>query len=447
MNYNQTLDYLYTRLPMFSRLGKAALKPDLTNTLKLCAALGDPQKKLKCIHIAGTNGKGSVSHMLSAVMQESGMKTALYTSPHLFDFRERILINGKPLPENWVVNFVQEWQALIEEINPSFFEITVAMAFAYFAQENVDIAIIETGLGGRLDSTNVILPVLSVITNISFDHTDLLGDTLAKIAAEKAGIIKPKIPVVIGEIQAETERVFFEHSIKNNSTIYYAESIWDVVKVKQDNKRQSFKAIHRARREIHRVHLDLLGSYQRHNLKTVLAVLEVLSASQGMDFPLVLIDKALSNVKNLTGIRGRWEYLHQKPLMIADVAHNEAGIKEVVKQLNALAVQNKHIVIGFVKDKNIHVALSLLPKDAHYYFTNAALPRSLPSAELAEIATGIGLKGFSFHSTEEAVSVAQSKLKDDDVLLICGSFFVVAEAMQALQLDKQSRQLGLFSRI
>ncbi len=447
MNYQETLDYLYAALPMFSRIGKAALKPDLSNTLKLTAALGDPHTKFKSIHIAGTNGKGSTSHSLAAVMQEAGYKTGLYTSPHLLDFRERIRINGVPVSQGWVVNFVQQHKELIEEIKPSFFEITVAMAFLAFAEEKVDIAIIETGLGGRLDSTNIITPILSIITNISYDHQDLLGETLPEIAAEKAGIIKHKVPVLIGELQSETERVFFEQSIHMQTSLYYAEAMWDLVRIKQDARHQHFKAIHRARREIHKLSTDLLGTYQQHNIRTVLAAAEVLDASQGIDIPLPVIVKALAHVKELTGLRGRWDWLQQKPIIIADVAHNEAGLREVMKQWRAVHALAKHIVIGFVKDKDINLALAQFPKDAVYYFTNAQIPRALPAAELQALATEHGLHGQIYDNVPDALSAAKQNMKDEDALLITGSFFIVAEALQALGMDKPTVQLGLFARV
>ncbi len=447
MDYQQTLDYLYAALPMFSRIGKAALKPDLSNTLKLTAALGDPHTKFKSIHIAGTNGKGSTSHMLAAVMQEAGYKTGLYTSPHLLDFRERIRINGVPVSKDWVVSFVAQHKELIEEIKPSFFEITVAMAFQAFAEEKVDMAIIETGLGGRLDSTNIITPILSIITNISYDHQDLLGETLPQIAAEKAGIIKHKVPVLIGELQAETERVFFEHAIRQQTTLYYAEAMWDLVRVKQDAKHQHFKAIHRARREIQKLSTDLLGSYQRHNIRTVLAAAEVLDASQGIDIPLQVITRALSHVKDLTGLHGRWDWLQQKPIIIADVAHNEAGLSEVMKQWRSVHATTKHILMGFVKDKDIHLALAQFPKDAVYYFTNAQIQRALPAAELQTLATETGLQGQVYNSVADALSAAKENMKEEDALLITGSFFIVAEALQSLGMDKPTVQLGLFARV
>ena len=333
--YQQTLDYLYEKLPMFSRIGAAALKPDLTNTIRLCIGLGDPQQKFKSIHIAGTNGKGSTSHMLAAACRQQGYKTGLYTSPHLVDFRERIRIDGVPVSKEWVVAFVREHKALIEEVNPSFFEITVVMAFKAFAEANVDIAIIETGLGGRLDSTNVITPLLSIITNISYDHQDLLGHTLGEIASEKAGIIKPNVPVVIGEQNDETERIFFEHSVHKRSTVYYAQTLWGMVRTHEDEHYQYYKAVHNAHREMYTVKTDLLGNYQQHNIKTVLTAAEVLTRI-GFKLTMENVVASLSHVKSATGLRGRWEIVQQHPTIICDVAHNPAGLKEVLKQLEGL---------------------------------------------------------------------------------------------------------------
>jgi dihydrofolate synthase / folylpolyglutamate synthase len=458
-SYQQTLNYLYEKLPMFSRIGKAALKPDLTNTIKLCTALGNPQEQFKSVHIAGTNGKGSTSHALAAVMQQAGYKTGLYTSPHLVDFRERIRINGKTVTEEWVINFVTQHKALIEEIQPSFFEITVAMAFAAFAEEQVDIAIIETGLGGRLDSTNIITPLLSIITNISYDHKDLLGNTLPEIAAEKAGIIKPHVPVVIGEQNDETERVFFEHSVHKQSTLYYAESLWGMVRVNQDSKYQYFKAINNATLEMFDLHTDLLGNYQQHNIKTVLTAAELLSR-QGYHLSVPNTLAALADVKGTTGLHGRWEWLQERPAIICDVAHNPAGLKEVLDQFENLQIPyspspaeasakegipnpqppipnsqfpipnpKKHIVLGFVKDKDVSEALSLFPKEAIYYFCNAQIERALPAAELKNIAEKSGLKGHAYNSVSDAVTAATNALSSDDALLITGSFFIVGEAL------------------
>ncbi len=431
--YQQTLDYLYERLPMFSRIGKAALKPDLTNTLKLCAALGNPQEQFKSVHIAGTNGKGSTSHSLAAVFQQAGYKTGLYTSPHLIDFRERILLNGLPVGKEWVVDFVAKNKGLIEQVNPSFFEITVAMAFAYFAEEKVDIAIIETGLGGRLDSTNVITPVLSVITNISYDHKDLLGNTLAEIAAEKAGIIKEGVPTVIGEQNDETERVFFEHSVHKRSPLYYAESLWSLVRIKHDAKYQQYKAVNNAKREMYDLTTDLLGNYQQHNIKTVLTAVELLSHT-GFNITVQGAINALAGVKKTTALRGRWDWIQEHPTIICDVAHNPAGLAEVLAQWKHVSASSKHIVLGFVKDKDIAEALSLFPKDATYYFCNADTPRALPAAELREAASQQGLTGAAYESVAAAVLTAKNNMQDTDALLITGSFFIVGEALGNLKM-------------
>ena len=431
--YQDTLDYLYEKLPMFSRIGKAALKPDLTNTIKLCTAIGDPQQQFKSVHIAGTNGKGSTSHALATVFQHAGYKTGLYTSPHLTDFRERIRINGVMVNKEWVVDFVAQHKALIEEIQPSFFEVTVAMAFAAFAEAQVDIAIIETGLGGRLDSTNIITPLLSIITNISYDHKDLLGNTLPEIAAEKAGIIKPNVPVVIGEQQDETERVFFEHSVHKQSPLYYAQALWGMVRVKQDAKYQYYKAVNNARRQMYDLQTDLLGNYQQHNIKTVLTAAEILS-HHGFTLTPEGTIAALANVKGATGLHGRWEWCSETPAVICDVAHNPAGLKEVLEQWKMVPAENKHIVIGFVKDKDVTEALSLFPKDAFYYFCNAQIQRALPANELKQIADSMGLNGDAYNSVAEAVSAAREHMSKADALLVTGSFFIVGEALSMWQL-------------
>lgn len=426
--YQQTIDYLYTRLPVFHRIGPAALKPSLENTIKLCTALDNPQIKFRSVHIAGTNGKGSTSHALAAVMQQAGYKTALYTSPHLVDFRERIRVNGESVSKEWVVEFVEKNKELIEQIQPSFFEITVAMAFTYFAEQKVDIAIIETGLGGRLDSTNVITPLLSIITNISYDHKDLLGNTLAEIATEKAGIMKKGVSTIIGEQQPETERVFFEQSVHKQSTIHYAEAIWDLVRTGQDDRYQYYKAINKGRREMYDLRTDLTGNYQAHNIKTVLTAAEMLTY-QGFVLPGPLILRALSHVKSTTGLRGRWDRLQDHPVIVCDVAHNPAGLTEVLQQLQQVKADHKHIVIGFVKDKDVNEALSLYPKDANYYFCNAQLPRALPAADLKDLAAQHGLKGYAYATVEAAVKEAKDVMNDMDVLLITGSFFIVGEAL------------------
>lgn len=442
LTYEETLEYLYERLPMFSRIGKAALKPDLTNTLKLCAGLDNPQDKFKSVHIAGTNGKGSTSHGLAAILQHAGYKTGLYTSPHLIDFRERIRINGLPVSKEWVVNFVSTHRDLIEEIQPSFFEITVAMAFEYFAEQQVDIAIIETGLGGRLDSTNVVTPLLSVITNISYDHKDLLGSTLAEIASEKAGIIKPGVPVVIGEQHDETERIFFEHSVHKHATLYYAQSLWGTVRVDHDSNYQYFKAVNNARREMYALATDLQGIYQQHNIKTILTAAELLS-HQGFDLTTIAALKALEYVKPTTGLRGRWDWIQQSPAIICDVAHNTAGLKEVLLQFGQLSKEEsatKHIVLGFVKDKDVDEALLLFPKDAVYYFCNARIQRALPAAELKQSAANAELNGEAYGSVTEAIAAAKANMNNGDAMLITGSFFIVGEALELLSKVKDELQ-------
>ena len=430
--YMATLDYLYQRLPMFSRIGKAALKPDLTNTLQLCAALGNPHEKFKSIHIAGTNGKGSTSHSLSAIFTRAGYKTGLYTSPHLVDFRERIRIDGQMIDQDWVTNFVTTHKAIIEEIQPSFFEITVAMAFQAFAEAGIDIAIIETGLGGRLDSTNVITPVLSVITNISYDHKDLLGHTLAEIAGEKAGIIKKGVPTVIGEQHDETERVFFEYSVHKQSTLHYAQALWGLVKVKQDVRYQYYKVVNNAKREMFDLRTDLLGAYQQHNIKTVLTCVELLS-HMGYKLPADNTIAALGNVKGLSGLRGRWDILQDQPLIVCDVAHNTAGIGAVMQQWNTVPATKKHIVTGFVKDKDVTEVLQLFPQDAAYYFCNAAIERALPAADLKDMAAQNGLHGQAYPSVAAALHAAQAAMTGNDALLITGSFFITGEAIEALE--------------
>jgi dihydrofolate synthase/folylpolyglutamate synthase len=430
--YLQTIDYLYEQLPQFSKQGAAAIKKDLVNITKLCEALGDPYKKFRSVHIAGTNGKGSTSHMMAAILQQSGYRVGLYTSPHLIDFRERIRINGQQVEKEWVVNFVEKHSKLIEQVQPSFFEITVAMAFTAFAEQEVDFAIIETGLGGRLDSTNIIEPVLSVITNISLDHTDLLGNTLEEIAAEKAGIIKHKVPVVIGQQHPQTEQIFFQQSIHKQSTLYYADAQWDLVRVKQDQQHQHFKAIHRARMEMFNLSTDLKGNYQVPNIKTVLAAIDILKTNHGLQISKENITQALSKVRRLTGLRGRWDVVQQQPLIIADVAHNPAGLKEVLAQWSQVNAKSKHIVLGFVKDKDINEALSLFPDNDTYYFCQAQIPRALGMNTLKQMGSEKGLEGKVYPTVEEAVKAAREAAGNNGAVLITGSFFIVGEGLEYL---------------
>lgn len=428
--YPATLDFLYNQLPMFSRIGMGAFKKDLTNITALCKALDDPQNKFKSIHVAGTNGKGSVSHSLAAVLQQSGYKAGLYTSPHLKDFRERIRINGEVITEEFVIEFVQTHFDLIRKVQPSFFEITVAMAFEWFAKNTIDIAVVEVGLGGRLDSTNIIQPELSVITNISYDHQQLLGNTLREIAGEKAGIIKPGIPVVIGETQEETLPVFLGKAKAGHSSIIFADQEWEIKKEAEKDDRLILEVKHKKddAARLYTYELDLSGPYQGKNLLTTLTAIQILR-EQHWNITGENMVKALSSVKKLTGLGGRWEILGHHPLIIADVAHNEGGITEIMKRIKTLSVKQLHIVTGFVKDKPLDKVLRLFPKEAIYYFCQAPIPRALPSDRLAEIAGGYDLHGETYSSVPEAFHAAKLNAGADDMILVCGSVFVVAEAL------------------
>ena len=431
MTYAETINYLFEKLPMFSRIGASAFKKDLTNTLLLCEALGNPQNRFKSIHVAGTNGKGSTSHMLAAILQTGGYKTGLYTSPHLKDFRERIKINGEWCAENFVRDFTQRIQPLIDEIEPSFFEITVAMAFDYFAKQKVDIAVIEVGLGGRFDSTNVITPELSIITNIGWDHMNMLGDTLEKIAFEKAGIIKKGIPVIIGEVIPVTKPVF-EQKVDSLSVdglispIIYAEEERYITEFQYKLTQLTVEVVDK-KRDTHNIyHLDLSGIYQTKNLLTVLAAAHCLQL-KGWKTDTDIIQKALPHVKRLTGLHGRWEIIHQHPTIVLDVAHNLDGMVQIKKQLELSDYHQLHIIIGMVKDKEIEGVLALLPKHAHYYFTRAQIPRALHGDDLMHRAKKLGLQGNAFGNVQEAMKNALSHAHENDMILICGSVFLVGE--------------------
>jgi dihydrofolate synthase/folylpolyglutamate synthase len=426
MNYEETLDYLFTKLPMFSRLGAAAYKADLTNTVLLCNAIDNPQYTFKSIHVAGTNGKGSTSHMLASILQTAGYKTGLYTSPHLKDFRERIKVNGQMCDEQFVIDFTQKIQPEIEKINPSFFEITVAMAFEYFALHEVDIAIIETGLGGRLDSTNIITPELSVITNIGFDHMNLLGNTLDKIAFEKAGIIKPNIPVVIGESITETKTVFENKAIAENAPIIYAQKERWVTNWTYEHHQLNIEVENNHNKERTNYSLDLTGIYQTKNL---LAVLETVHQLQQKSWSIseANIHHALQHVKKLTGLHGRWELLQTNPTIIADVGHNADGIKQIIQQLELTNHNHLHIITGMVKDKDVDAALALLPKQATYYFTQAHIPRAMDAEYLQMLAASHNLNGNIFADVNTAIEAAKNQVHKDDLILVCGSVFLVGE--------------------
>ena len=430
MTYEEALSYLYSQLPMFSRIGAAAYKEDIHNTVALCEALDNPQNKFKSIHIAGTNGKGSTSHMLAAMLQQQGFKTGLYTSPHIKDFGERIRINGNMIDKDFVVAFTEKTKSICEDIQPSFFELTVAMAFEYFALHEVDIAVIETGLGGRLDSTNIINPILSIITNIGYDHTNLLGNTLEAISFEKAGIIKKSTPVIIGEYLQETKPVFEKKANEMNAPIFYASEIYETSVIENSNQFLKCKVTDKSNQHSEIFTLDLNGNYQLKNLRTVLAAEKIL-ATLGFEIEEPNEKFALANVKTITGLKGRWDVVSEAPLCIHDVAHNKDGISALLQQLKENhGNANYHFVIGFVNDKDISAVLELLPNNANYYFTNAHIPRALPHAELKALANEKNLVGESYDDVNEAISAAKKTANENDVIVVCGSFFILAEANQ-----------------
>ncbi|MDR3653246.1 MAG: bifunctional folylpolyglutamate synthase/dihydrofolate synthase [Paludibacter sp.] len=423
MTYIQTIKYLYDRLPVFHHIGSQAYKPGLDNTIRLMNALDNPHNQYKTIHIAGTNGKGSVSNFLAAVLQESGYKVGLYTSPHLVDFGERIRVNGVMIEQHYVIDFVAKHQELFSEVEPSFFEATMALAFKYFADCKVDVAVIEVGLGGRLDSTNIIKPQLSVITNISFDHVGFLGDTLEKIAFEKAGIIKSCTPVVIGEALPETRPVFENKAKNENASIYFAEENVQVYFKDYENGKMVVETS-----ESKSFRIGLNGIYQLKNIATTLTSIDLLR-KLNFNISNIHLQKGLENVTELTGLRGRWQVLQQFPTVIADIGHNVAGIQYVVEQLKMQKFDKLHIVFGMVNDKDISAVLDLLPKGADYYFTQANIERALPAVELEQKAKSHGLNGMSYLSVEQAISKAIKNAEDKDLIFIGGSNFVVGEAL------------------
>jgi dihydrofolate synthase/folylpolyglutamate synthase len=429
MTYAETLAYLYEQLPMFQRVGAAGFKKGLGNTEVLAAALGNPERQFRSVHVAGTNGKGSSSHLLAAVLQAAGYKVGLYTSPHLREFTERIKINGQDLPPAYLVAFVEQWRSLFEEVKPSFFEMCVALAYQYFAEEKVDIAIVEVGLGGRLDSTNIITPLVSHITNISFDHQALLGDTLALIAAEKAGIIKPGVPVIISQTQPEVASVFEEVARRLTAPLTFADQHYQATIIAPQPAEAASQRV--------RVTLDgtllldelevgLVGDYQRLNLPGVLAVLAELR-NQNFEIPEAAVRQGLREVQQLTGLRGRWSIIGRRPLVVCDTGHNEAGLRIVTAQLARLTYRQLHIVLGVVNDKDVTKMLTLLPPKATYYFCHANIPRALPAAELAEQAAAVGLRGAIYGAVPAAVRAARVAAGPEDVVFIGGSTFVVAE--------------------
>lgn len=424
MNYQETLDFLYQALPMFQRVGASAFKKDLSNTILLCEYLGHPERKIKSVHVAGTNGKGSSSHALAAVLQAAGYKTGLYTSPHLKSFTERIRINGMEIPKAEVVSFVSSHKQFLEALAPSFFEMTVGMAFWYFAKEQVDIAVVEVGMGGRLDSTNVLHPTLSLITNIGWDHMQFLGDTLAKIAYEKAGIIKKNTPVVISQTQVETTPVFTQVAQENKSSIYFSDQIWKVKKIGNLAGQAIFEVQNRKEKE--EVSFGLLGDYQRFNLPGILESIDQLR-NLGWEISDLAVKKGLAQVSDLTGLKGRWQILSENPRIIADTGHNEPGIREILSQLKTYSFQKLWMVLGMVQDKDISKILQLLPKDATYVFCQAQIPRALEAEELALQAKNFGLSGQVIPDVHQALNFARKNAGKDDLIFIGGSTFVVAE--------------------
>lgn len=426
MTYAETLSYLFAQLPMYSRIGAAAYKADLHNTVSLLNVIGNPQQRFKSIHIAGTNGKGSVSHMLAAILQTAGYKTGLYTSPHLVDFRERIRIDGEMIAEEKVIAFTKRMQAAVETIKPSFFELTVAMAFEQFAEEQVDIAVIETGLGGRLDSTNVIDPELCIITNIGWDHMNLLGDTLEKIAFEKAGIIKRDKPVVIGEWLHETKSVFIQKAAESQANLTWAGEHFVVEGSQMNEQWLGVTVKNKQTLETIPYRLDLSGQYQVKNLITALEATRILN-QQHWKISEQDIQQALQQVKKITGFWGRWDVMGTHPAVILDVTHNVHGLDQVLQQLRSTPYNHLHIVLGMVNDKDIQAFLEKLPADASYYFTQASIPRALPAESLRSTAERIGLSGDAHTDVNTAIERARSKAQPTDLILVTGSIFLIGE--------------------
>jgi len=425
--YQETLEYLFRQLPMFQRTGASAYKKDLSNTYRLLEVLGNPQKHFRSIHIAGTNGKGSVAHMLSAALQQEGCRTGLYTSPHYRDFRERIRIDGQYVPEDFVIDFTERMAPAIVDIRPSFFEITVAMAFDYFTRQEIDLAVVETGLGGRLDSTNVLRPLLSVITNISFDHQQFLGDTLPLIAGEKAGIIKQQTPVVIGETHPETHPVFVDKARSLNAPIYFADQHYRAERKQAGLTHAHYDVFRDGNLAYPDLVLNAVGAYQVQNLQTALAALAHLSSE--LQPTEAQLRAAFRDLRSITGFMGRWQMLGERPTVVCESAHNESGMRLAVEQLLSLPHRQLRIVLGMVKDKEIGKMLSLLPPAAVYYFACPNVPRGLEAAALQAAAAGYRLKGNTYDSVGEALAAARQDAAEADLIYVGGSTFVVAEVV------------------
>jgi dihydrofolate synthase/folylpolyglutamate synthase len=429
MNYTQTVNYLFERLPMYQRIGGAAYKADLKQTHQLCEILDHPEHKFRSVHVAGTNGKGSTSNLLASIMQEAGLKTGLYTSPHYTDFRERIKINGQMIPQDEVVSFVQKWKKELEAINLSFFEMTVGMAFQYFAQQKVDIAIIEVGMGGRLDSTNVINPMASVITNIGLDHMQFLGSTLPEIAAEKAGIIKSSVPLIVGETQNEISSLFEETAAKKNAPITFADQHWKIDLDASDKSQTPTIKIYHQDNLYLSCKFPLAGSYQSKNLITALETIRILQ-NQGLTILMQHIQSGIENVVKNTTFKGRWQTLAEHPKIICDSGHNYDGILKIVENINATDYEKLHVVLGVVNDKHLDGILSLLPKKATYYFCKANIPRGLPAENLHKAARQFDLFGDNYASVSLALDAAKQSANPKDLIFVGGSIFVLAEVLE-----------------
>jgi dihydrofolate synthase/folylpolyglutamate synthase len=425
--YPETLAFLFEQLPMFQRVGPMAFKKDLTNIRALCEALGQPHERLRAIHIAGTNGKGSTAHMLASVLQAAGLKVGLYTSPHYRDFRERIKINGELMPEEAVVDFVEQYETLFQTIKPSFFEITVAMAFDYFAKKEVDWAVVEVGMGGRLDSTNILMPELCVITNISYDHMQFLGETLPEIAGEKAGIIKPGVPVVISETQEETQEVFHRKAAEESAPIIFADQQYEARLVQSGFEVSHYDIYRKGALHLEQLELNAYGEYQRKNLQAVLQAIESLHPKQLVSE--TQLRAGLRELRASTRFIGRWQVLGKTPLILCDSAHNEAGISMAMQELDRLSYEKLHIVYGMVSDKDPEKVLRLLPREATYYFARPDIPRGLEAAKLAEVALRLSLKGLVYPSVNEALEAARNEAGAEDLIYVGGSIFVVAEVV------------------
>lgn len=430
LNYKDAITFLFDRLPMYQRVGKSAYKSNLDTTLKLDEYFGHPHRTFKSIHIAGTNGKGSVAHMLASILQSAGYRVGLYTSPHLTDFRERIRIDGKMIPKKMVTVFVDQHKEILESLHPSFFEMTVSMAFDYFSSEEVDYAVVETGMGGRLDSTNIIQPMVSVITNIGFDHSQFLGDTIYKIAVEKAGIIKSGIPVVIGETQKEARLVFTRTARERGCAITYADKKIQVLYSTQSLKGTQVMHISWTKgHKMESVETDLMGLYQQKNVVTVLSVIEHLSTI-GLNIQETDVRKGLAHTCTKTGLRGRWEIIGHNPLTICDTGHNREGIREVMKQIRQTPCKKMHVVLGLVEDKDPSYILEQLPTEAQYYFTQSGVPRAMDREKLAAEGLRFGLYGQICPTPLKALKIALSKADPEDLIFVGGSTFVVAEVLE-----------------